>query len=114
MVTPELQTLLAVLRRDVRGFPGRFLFEAEHTVDRGIGNVADFVEIDDRLVYVDVDADVTEPDEDDVYVIAEPLDPNVGEPIARMLNAIPELLAYIEKLETKLREFSDVPPTVQG
>lgn len=80
------------------GFAGRFEFQPEHTEDRGIRHIADFVDFDDRLVYLAADRDDDEP-----YVIADCIDPHVAEPIALMLNAVPALVARVEDLEAQLQ-----------
>lgn len=95
----DIRALCEELRKDVKGFPGTFLFQPEHTTDRGIGLIADNVDYDDRLVYVPPDGDVD--NDEDVYTIADNIESHVAEPIARMLNAIPELLEYIEELEKR-------------
>lgn len=77
-----------------RGFDGRFEFQPEHTEDRGLLNIADFVDFDDRLVYLAADRDDDEP-----YVIVDCIEPHVAEPLAVMLNAVPVLVARVEELE---------------
>lgn len=81
-----------------RGFAGRFEFQPEHTEDRGILHIADFVDFDDRLVYLAPDRDDDEP-----YVIADCIEPHVAEPLAVMLNAVPVLVARVEELEARLQ-----------
>jgi hypothetical protein len=81
------------------GFAGRFEFQPEHTIDRGVGHVADFCDLDDRLVYIAPDC---EDEDEDACVIADRIEGHVAEPIATMLNAVPALVARIEKLEALL------------
>lgn len=81
----ELRALCDAATRDADGFSGTFVFDAEHDEDRGVGNIADVVRVDDRLVYVPVDADVRD---DECYTIADCVEQHVAEPLARMLNAV--------------------------
>lgn len=71
---------LVQLQQDAAGFAGRFEFRPDD--DAGY----------DRLVYVSAG------DECDDYEIAEQLEQHVAEPIARMLNTVPALLAHVEQL----------------
>jgi hypothetical protein len=79
---------LDALRKDVAGFKGHFVFEPAHDVPDRIGT-DDYRTCDDRLVFVSAAPD----HEGEVYVIAESISRHIAEPIARMLNAVPALLA---------------------
>ena len=79
--TVEEQAELRELAGSVKGFSlTHFEFQARHTEDRGIGNIADFVEIDDRLVAI-------EPDVDEPYVISYGIEKHIAEGLAVYLNA---------------------------
>lgn len=79
------------------GFGGEFVFDPAHTEDHGIGYVGEFHEYDDRLMYVPADAADGVRD-DNAYVIADPLESHVAEPMALMLNVARELATSISAL----------------
>ncbi len=101
MTEEEIQQL----RADVRGFVGRFAFAPEQTVDRGIGHLADFVEFDDRLVYIRPDDDG---DPEEWYVIAEPMERHTAEPLARMLNGVGSLLRELDAVRKATQQANDI------
>lgn len=74
---------LAKLRRVVDGFCGRFFWQPAHTVDRGIGDCADYCDMPDALVYVTEDIDIDGINRDDVTVISDTIERHVGEAIAK-------------------------------
>lgn len=77
------------------GFKGEFQFQPAHVEDHGVGLVGDFVDIEDRLIYVSCDGD-------DTITISDTLDPDVAEALAALLNSVPDLLAEIERLRHQL------------
>ena len=83
---------LLELRAMADGFRGTFEFKAERV------DAEDFVVAEDALVYC------TE-DQDD-YEIASPIEEHIGEPIAKMLNAVPALLDRVAELEAGLRAWA--------
>ena len=83
-------------RQVADGFRGRFVFEPAHCKDNGHGHIADFVDVDDRLMYVPEDCELGD---DECFCIADQLDEHVARPIAEMLNALPALLDEVERLE---------------
>lgn len=97
MSAPLTDDELRVLREDCSGFPGSFAFQAAHIDDRGVGDIADFVDVDDRLVYIPAS-------DDDVHAIADQIDSHVAEPMARMLNSVPRLLDEVERLRARVAE----------
>ena len=86
---------LEATQKASEGFPGEFHFVPEHTEDQGVGNCADYVDVDDALVYV-------QSDDEDPHTIASPIESYVAEPLATMLNAVPELLAELTDLRAQL------------
>lgn len=84
--------LIAEAREDAAGFAGDFAFQLAHTEDRGVGNVADYAEIDDRLIYLPRE----DCDEDETVEIMSPICRHVAEPVARMLNRHGALATALE------------------
>lgn len=80
------------LRSDIAGFNGRF--EAREANEHE----------SDRLVYIPADNEYADGDPDGECVYSDALDFDLGEPIARMLNAMPSLLAEIDRLRGLLVE----------
>lgn len=110
------------LREIDNGFNGEFVFDPAHTEDRGIGLHADCADTDDRLMFVPVGCDVRD---EEACCIFDTLEPHVAEPIATLLNAVPELLNEVERLRTaanaclvELRksylEMSDIPDIIEA
>lgn len=85
-MTPEE---LEQLRRDVDGFRGRFAFVPAHEIDRGTAYASEWVDFEDRLVFIPEGAD---PDNDDEHHVIGEVEQHIAEPLARMLNAVCELL----------------------
>lgn len=77
---------LEKLERHVRGFPGKFQLGA---YDDGT----------EQLEYIGPDGD-----EDDPYVVGEGVEQHVAEPIADMLNAVPDLIAAVKAAEQATAE----------
>jgi hypothetical protein len=88
---------LEAIRKTSAGFRGTFVFDPAHTVDNGLGQTADFVEVDDRLVYVPEDCDVRD---EDCCEISDQLDEHVARAIADLLNAVPALIGEIDRLRS--------------
>lgn len=88
---------LEVIRKTSAGFRGTFVFDPAHTVDNGLGQTADFVEVGDRLVYVPEDCDVRD---EDCCEISDQLDEHVARAIADLLNAVPTLIGEIDRLRS--------------
>lgn len=65
-----------------------------------IGHVADFVDIDERLVFVPAGAT---PRDEECTCISTELDRHVAEAIVDMLNAVPMLLEEVDRLRKALR-----------
>ena len=99
---------LAKLRRVVDGFCGRFFWQPAHTVDRGIGDCADYCDMPDALVYVTEDIDIDGINRDDVTVISDTIERHVGEAIAKVLNAARDLLAAAEECDRLRAELAAV------
>lgn len=91
MITDEF---LATLRRVSAGFPGTFVFDPEHEEDLGIG-APEVVEFEDRLMYVPDGADLRD---EDCCVVSNDLDEHVARAIATLLNAVPALIAEVDRL----------------
>jgi hypothetical protein len=83
------------------GFNGRFVFDPAHTEDRGVGNVADFVDIEDRLVYIPSGSELHD---DECVTISSDIDQPVAEAIAELLNSAPGMLTEVVKLRAALRD----------
>lgn len=86
---------LLTLAESITGFDQtRFEFQRAHTEDHGIGHVADFVRIDDRLVAVTEDID-------DPYVIADDIEEHVALGLVTYLNAAGPLAKAVKRLITE-------------
>lgn len=104
MTNDELQQV----RRLVAGFSGKFAIDPAHTEDRGIGNVADFVNIAERLVFIPEGATLRD---DECSCVSDNLDSHVAETLVDMLNAVPLLLAEVDKLRKALKDACGVATT---
>lgn len=92
--TATAQLANTVLDR-AKGFDGEFVFDPEHTEDHGIGNIGEFVDLDDRLVFVPTDSSISYPDNDNNYTIANRVEEHVAKPLADILNLSPMVIAKI-------------------
>jgi hypothetical protein len=104
-MTTDIAALdLAKLKEAAAGFHGEFAFEPEHDEDRGIGNCADCVSFDDALVYVPAGCVLGD---DECFRLSEGIEQHIAEPLAEMLNAVPELIAEIEKLRDLVASYRE-------
>jgi hypothetical protein len=99
---------LQQVRRLIAGFSEKFAIDPAHTEDRGIGNVADFVNIAERLVFIPEGAALRD---DECSCVSDNLDSRVAETLVDMLNAVPSLLAEVDKLRKALKDACSVATT---
>lgn len=84
------------IEKDAAGFSEtHFRYDPPHTEDRGIGTVADYVDVPGQLMAVT--------DEDECE-IARNLEEHLGAPIARLLNDAQDLLAEVKRYREALKE----------
>lgn len=87
--------------RDAEGFSKtEFRYDPPHALDRGIGTVADFVQFEGRLIAVVDGMD----DEDFLHVISDDIEPDIAEPMARLLNDVGPLCAKVKVLRELLAQ----------
>lgn len=89
------------IRDDVRGFDGRFY--ATDEPEQSLGFDLYFIAKDCEAKTCECSVGECEP-----FLIAPSCEPHIAEPLARMLNAVPELLARVERLEAQARRLYDI------
>ena len=101
----EAARLAEEMADDAGGFEGEFRFAEAHTEDHGIGNIGDFVEVPDRIVYIDAI-------DEDPHTIVDDIEQHIAEPIVRMLNnarsASEQLRAAVVEVDRLRAKVSDM------
>ena len=87
------------IAQDAAGFSKtEFRYDPPHALDRGVGTVADYVSFEGRLIAVVDGMD----DEDFLHVISDDIEPDVAEPMARLLNDVGPMCEELKKLRKLL------------